>query len=139
MTRWRRLLAGSGRFPEDFFTSLLSEGMTLLEEDLRVTITYRGLRTARRRPAWRKVSTFGAIAVTEQRVVVWGARGKQIDVPFEDPRFKALQIRVDHPEHVLIAFDASAFDRSNPGRVELRLRSRRPEVIAHAVRAGALV
>jgi hypothetical protein len=135
MTRWHRLLLGVGRFPEDFYASLLAEGMSLLEEDLRVTITYRGHRTPRRRSSWRKVSTFGAIAVTEQRVVVWGARGKQIDVPFEDPRFKALEIGVEQPDNVLIAFDASAFDRSSSGRVELRLRSERPEVIAHAVRA----
>jgi hypothetical protein len=138
MTRWRRLLAGCGRFPEAFYAALLSEGVSLLEEDVRVTITYRGFRSPRRRSTWRRISTVGAIAVTEQRVVVWGARGKQIDVPFEDPRFKALHIGVEQPDHVLIAFDASAFDRSASGRVELRLRSARPEVVAHAVRAAAL-
>ena len=112
-----------GRFPDSFYELLNAEGIALLEEDVKIAITYR--RHGRKR------TMRGAIAVTERRLAVWGAPGKQIDVPFADPKFGALEFSAD--DGLLIAFDAAALDAKQSGRVEIRLRTADPARIVHAV------
>ncbi len=113
-----------GRFPESYYELLLAEGIALLEEDVKIAIAYG-------RPR-RRVAMRGAIAITERRLAVWGGPGKQIDVPFADPKFAALEISAD--DGLLIAFDAGALDATRSGRVEMRLRTADPERIAQTLR-----
>jgi hypothetical protein len=118
----RRLFLGSGRFPEDVRTTLVAEGPSVLEEGLAGSITYRHYRAPGTRSNWRKVGITGAIAVTDRRLVVWGGRDKQIDIPLGDERFAQLEISLDPPDRVLFACDAETFSDSRSGRVEIRLR-----------------
>jgi hypothetical protein len=115
-----------GRFPDSFYELLNAEGIALLEEDVKIAITYR--RHGRKR------TMRGAIAVTERRLAVWGAPGKQIDVPFADPKFAALEFSADLDDGLLIAFDASALDANQSGRVEMRLRVGDAERVAQTLR-----
>jgi hypothetical protein len=115
-----------GRFPESYYELLNAEGIALLEEDVRIAITYGRTR--------RRIAMRGAIAITERRLAVWGARGKQIDVPFADPKFNQLEIQADLDDGLLIAFDASALDEKQSGRVEMRLRVTDAERVAHTLR-----
>jgi hypothetical protein len=115
-----------GRFPETYYELLNAEGIALLEEDVRIAITYGRLR--------RRVAMRGAIAITERRLAVWGSRGKQIDVPFADPKYAQLEIQADLDDGLLIAFDASALDERQSGRVEMRLRIADAERIAQTLR-----
>jgi hypothetical protein len=62
----------SGKLPDPLRAELEAEGIVLLEEDLRGTITYRNYRAPGRRYGLRKARIAGAIAVTRQRVVAWG-------------------------------------------------------------------
>jgi hypothetical protein len=115
-----------GRFPESYYELLNAEGIELIEEDVRIAITY-----VRRR---RRIAMRGAIAVTERRLAVWSSRGKQIDVPFEDPKFAQLEIQADLDDGLLIAFDANALDEKQSGRVEMRLRVADAERVAQTMR-----
>jgi hypothetical protein len=115
-----------GRFPDSFYELLNAEGIALLQEDVKIAITYR--RHGRKR------TMRGAIAVTERRLAVWGAPGKQIDVPFADPKFAALEFSADLDDGLLIAFDASALDANQSGRVEMRLRVADAERVAQTLR-----
>jgi hypothetical protein len=115
-----------GRFPESYYELLNAEGIALLEEDVKIAITYGRLR--------RRISMRGAIAVTERRLAVWSTRGKQIDVPFADPKFAKLEISPDLDDSLLIAFDANALDEKQSGRVEMRLRIADAERIAQTLR-----
>ncbi len=124
-----------GRFPETYYELLNAEGIELLEEDLKVTITYRRYRSPTRYASYRKVTTKGAIAVTERRVAVWGGPGKQIDVPFADRKFQALEIQAS-PDGLVIAFDAGALDAQSSGRVDIKVRVAGPARFASALQAG---
>jgi len=115
-----------GRFPESFYELLNAEGIELLEEDVRIAITYGGHR--------RRVAMRGAIAITERRLAVWGTQGKQLDVPFADPKYAQLEIVADLDDGLTIAFDANALDERQSGRVEMRLRIADPERIAQTLR-----
>ena len=118
----RRLLFGDGRFPEDVRAGLESEGVVFLEEGLWGSITYRHYRAPRTRSALRKTGMVGAVAVTTQRIVVWGARHRQIDIPLSDPRLAAFDVAAERPDRIVFAFDAEAFSTERSGRIEVRLR-----------------
>jgi hypothetical protein len=109
-----RNLVRGGRFPESYYELLNAEGIALLEEDVKLAISYGRSR--------RRIAMRGAIAITERRLAVWGSRGRQIDVPFADPKFAALEVSADLDDGLLIAFDASALDDEQSGRVEMRLQ-----------------
>jgi hypothetical protein len=109
----------SGKLPDPLRAELEAEGVVLLEEGLRGTLTYRNYRAPGRRYGMRKVRIAGVIAVTRLRVVVWGA-GRQVDVPLGYP---GVEVARDGEEKVMVAFDASAFHTDRSGRVEVRLRT----------------
>jgi hypothetical protein len=109
----------SGKLPDPLRAELEAEGVVLLEEGLRGTLTYRNYRAPGRRYGMRKVRIAGVIAVTRLRVVVWGA-GRQVDVPLGYP---GVEVARDGEEKVMFAFDASAFHTDRSGRVEVRLRT----------------
>ncbi len=110
----------SGKLPEPLRAELEAEGIVLLEEDLRGTITYRNYRAPGRRYGLRKARIAGAIAVTRQRVVAWGMNGRQIDVPLGYP---GVRVARDGEEKVEFAFDATHVHADRAGRVEVRLRT----------------
>jgi hypothetical protein len=114
------------RFPESYYELLNAEGIALLEEDVRIAVTYGGSR--------RRIALRGAIAITERRLAVWSTRGKQLDVPFADPKYARLEIVADLDDGLLIAFDAEALDDTQSGRVEMRLRVSDAERVAHTLR-----
>ena len=82
-------------------------------------ILYRNYRAPGKRYGISKRRIVGAIAVTRQRVVVWGA-GRQVDVPLGYP---GVEIARDGEAKVMFAFEASAFHTDRSGRVEVRLRT----------------
>jgi hypothetical protein len=61
MNPLRRLLFGTGRLPEDVRRELNAEGILLVEEGLRGSITYRHDRAPRRRSTWEKQRAVVAI------------------------------------------------------------------------------
>jgi hypothetical protein len=70
----RRLLLGSGRFPEELGTALRAEGFEVLEEGLPGSVTFRDYRAPGKRYSLRKVAVNGSIALTARRIVVWYGR-----------------------------------------------------------------
>lgn len=118
----RRLLFGDGRFPGDVRAGLEAEGVLFLREGLGGSITYRHYRAPGSRSALRKIGIAGAVAVTRQRLVVWGARHRQIDIPLSDPRLAACEVSAERPDRVMFGLDAEAFSTERSGRIEVRLR-----------------
>jgi hypothetical protein len=117
----RRLFFGSGRLPKMVRGQIESEDVLLLEEGLLGSITYRRYRAPGKRARLKKVGIAGAVCVTDRRLLVWGARGKLIDVPFDDERFAAIEVAAEEPDRVLFAWENSVFHSKRSGRVEVRL------------------
>jgi hypothetical protein len=119
----RRLLPGSGKVPVQLRAELAAEGLVLLEEGLRGSITYRDYRAPDRTASLSKVAFNGAIALTATRLVVWGSGARQVDTPLEGPLRSALTVTLEPPETLCFAVEAAAFDARKSGTVEVRLRS----------------
>ena len=125
MNPLRRLLLGSGRLPVQVRALLAAEGVVLLDEALSGSITYRDYRAPGTYYSLRKVAVSGAIVVTNERLVVWAARGRIVDVPLRDPLRDALMIvpTGQPPDGLTFRFDASAFSPDRSGTVEVYFRT----------------
>ncbi len=121
MNPFKRLFFGSGRLPKMVRDQLAGEDVLLLAEGLTGTITFRKYRAPGKRSRLKKVGVAGAVCVTDGRLLVWGARGKLVDIPFGDERFASIEIEAGEPDEVLFAWEASLFHDNRSGRVEVRL------------------
>lgn len=118
---FRRLLCGSGRLPKMVRDQVAGGDVLLLEEGLGGSITYRNYKAPGKRARLKKVGIAGAVCVTDRRLLVWGARGKLVDVPRDDDRFAAIEVGTEGPDRVLFAWEAGLFHDNRSGRVEVRL------------------
>jgi hypothetical protein len=133
-----RLFLGAGRFPGDLRAELEAERIEQIEEELFGTITLRGYRAPRERSSVSKQAFRGAIAITRRRLVVWsGSRaakpwyGMQVNVGFEDPRYRSLEIAAEHRgERLLIATNLEEYSDDRSGRFEIRFRTPRATELA---------
>lgn len=135
MNPFKRLLFGSGRLPRMVRAQVAGEDVLLLEEGLTGTLTFRNYKAPGKRSKLRKVGIAGAVCVTDQRLLIWGARGKLVDVPRDDERFGAIEVSAEEPDKVLIAWEASLFHDNRSGRVEVRLHAVQAERVVELVRA----
>jgi hypothetical protein len=121
----RRLLIGSGRLPVQVRALLATEGVVLLDEGLSGSITYRHYHAPGTSFSFRKVAVSGAIVVTNDRLVVWAAKSRAIDVPLRDPIRAALTIipTGNPPDGLTFRYDAAAFSPDRKGTVEVHLRT----------------
>jgi hypothetical protein len=118
---FRRLLFGTGRLPRMVRDQVAGEDLLALEEGLGGSITYRHYKAPGKRARLKKVGISGAVCVTDKRLLVWGARGKLVDVPREDKRFAAIEVEAEAPDRILFAWEAGLFHDNRSGRVEVRL------------------
>jgi hypothetical protein len=100
------------------------------EEGLFGTITLRGYKAPHQRSSISKQAFVGAIAITRRRLVVWsGSRlanpwyGTQVNVGFDDPRYRKLEIAVERADRLLIGTQLEEFHSDRSGRFEIRLRT----------------
>lgn len=119
----RRLLMGSGEFPAELRASLDAEGIMALDQGLPGSITYRHYRAPGRYSSYQKQAVTGAIAVTGQRLVVWAARSKQIDVPLIHPSRALIDVHAVTADRIGFSYDAAKFSDTRSGSVEIRLRT----------------
>jgi hypothetical protein len=129
----RRLLIGSGRLPVQVRALLATEGMVLLDEGLSGSITYRDYRAPGTYSSFRKVAVSGAIVVTGERLVVWAAKGKAIDVGLRDPLRAAVAVipSGNPPDAMTFRYDAATFSPDRSGTVEIHFRTAAASAIIH--------
>jgi hypothetical protein len=116
-------LFGVGRMPAQWRATIESEGVVLMDEGVRGSVTYRDFRAPGKRSAWRKVVFSGAIALTKTRLLALHYANPAINIPLDDERFKQLRISVEGAETLLVAFDASLFHNDWSGTMEYRFHT----------------
>jgi hypothetical protein len=117
--------------PTSLRDSLAAEGLCMLAEGLSGTIRYRDYRArGQASPQRRRVAISGAIAMTNERLVVWDGRGRHMDLPLARPVRPTVTVSADRPDRVTFAYDARAFDRDCSGTIEIQLRTAQATLIA---------
>ncbi|MGP3969564.1 hypothetical protein [Streptomyces sp. 6N223] len=113
--------------PDELHAQLVAEGLLMLEERLRGSITYRRYREAGSNEwvRYRRNPIRGAIAVSSRRFLVWVGGGKHIDVPLAHPLRPAVEVRAAGEDGVCFAYTAETFRTDRTGEVEVVLRTPR--------------
>ena len=116
-------LFGVGSIPAPIAAALKGEGVLLLDEGLRGSVTYRGFRAPGKIFAYKRKGYVGSIILTEVRLLGLGYSSTIINVPLTDQRLRRIQLSVEGNDLLLVAFDAALFHDDWSGSVEYRFRT----------------
>ena len=117
-------LFGVGKIPERLRSQLQSEGIILLDEAVKGSVTYRDFRRPGKRDGWRRQWYIASIALTKVRLLALWNTNPIINVPLTDERIRAMRYSLEKDGAVLcIAFDAGLFHDDWSGTIEYRFRT----------------
>jgi hypothetical protein len=116
-------LFGLGKMPQQFLTTLNSEGLLLLDEGIKGSLTYRDFRAPGKRSGWQRVWFSSCVAITNGRLFALHNSNPAINVPFSDERIRKMQFSIEGDETLLVAFDAGLFHSDWSGSLEYRFRT----------------
>ncbi len=120
MLKYFLSLFGSGRLPADGYRQIEPDRDPYIVESVVVSVTYRNFRSPRRYSSWRRKWFLGSLAVSKHGVVGYRFRSRLVNVPFDDPRIREIHWSVEQPDCLLLAFDASLFQPTWSGELEIR-------------------
>jgi hypothetical protein len=112
-----------GKIPVPIAAALKDEGVLLLDEGLRGSVTYRGFRAPGKRFSYKRKGYVGSIILTEVRLLGLGYSSTIIDVPLTDQRLRRMQFSVEGSDVLLVTFDAALFHDDWSGSIEYRFRT----------------
>lgn len=106
--------------PKKVLPALEAEGIVLLDEGLRGSITLRNYRAPGRVHSYKSSLFAGSLVITEMRFAGFAFSKALIDIPLHDDRLRALEVSAPNDGLLSIGFDASVFDLQRSGTVECR-------------------
>jgi len=113
-------LFGLGKLPKVMAPTLRGEGIVLLDEGVRGSVTLRKFRAPGRIHSYRKSAFAGSIVITELRFAAFALWRPLINVPLDDERLELLELSVPREGLLCVKFDAGAFLDDWKGSVECR-------------------
>lgn len=120
--------------PGPLLTRLRGEGVLLLEEGVRGSVTYRDFRAPGRYSRWKRQWYTSSIALTRTRLVALRHSSPIINVPLRDERIRQLRLSLEGGQTLLVAFDAAVFHDDWSGTIEYRFRTPQAQLLIDAVR-----
>jgi hypothetical protein len=116
------LFGAKQRIPQPVRSVLEQNGILLLEEDLGGSVTYRDFRAPGRYSSYKLQPMSWALALSSRGLLLWHGRSPFIDIAWTEPRIAALHARVDEKGQLAITWDASTFQPSWSGSIEVHVR-----------------
>ncbi len=122
-----------GSLPDGRRVGYEREGVVLVAEGVRVTVTYRNYRAPGKRFAWRRTTGSGSVVLTRERLVVHSYRWPILDVELDDPQFGLLAISSPTANTLRIEFEAGSFDPKRSGSVAIGIRTALASALRNAL------
>jgi len=119
----RAWFANIGKLPAALMVELQSEGIILMNEKLRGTITYRDFHAPGKRFLYKKSAFTSTIVVTQTRLFATSFSKPAINVPFTDERIRLMQFSVADGPKLCVFFDAPLFHPDWSGKLEFRFKT----------------
>jgi hypothetical protein len=116
-------LFGLGKIPAPLMSELKSEGIVLIDEGVKGSVTYRNFSAPGRRSNWRRQWVTASIVLTNQRLVGLTYSSLAINVPLADDRIHAMNIHQEKGGALCVAFDVSLFHADWSGTIEYRFKT----------------
>jgi hypothetical protein len=128
-------LFGFGKIPAPLLAQLKSEGILLLDEGIRGSVTYRQFRAPGKYFRWKRQWYTASIALTKERVLALRHSRPIVNVPVADQRIRELRFLHEDRSTLLVAFDASLFHEDWSGAIEYRFRTPQAQDFVDVLRA----
>ena len=119
----RAWFANIGKMPAALMAELQNEGIILMNDKLRGTITYRDFHAPGKRFLYKKSAFTSTIVVTKTRLLATSYGNKAINVPFKDERIRSMKFSVEDGPKLCVFFDASLFHPDWSGKLEFRFKT----------------
>ena len=116
-------LFGAGKISAPLMSELKSEGIVLIDEGVKGSVTYRNFRAPGKASSWRRQGFPASIALTKLRLVALAFSNFAINVPLSDERLRAMHCSVEANGALCVAFDASLFHDDWSGTIEYRFKT----------------
>lgn len=127
-------LFGVGKLPEPLATQLNGEGIQLLDEGIKGSVTFLDFRSPQRYSNWKRQWYTAAIALTKLRLVALRNSQTIINVPLADERIRSMQFSLEKSDTLLVAFDASLFHSDWSGKIKYRFRTEQAQLFIDKLR-----
>ena len=116
-------LFGLGKIPAPLMSELKSEGIVLIDEGVKGSVTYRNFSSPGRRSNWKRQWVTASIVLTKRRLVALTFSGIAINVPLADDRIRAMNFTLENDGALSVAFDASLFHSDWSGTIEYSFKT----------------
>ena len=127
-------LFGVGKMPAQLAATLKSEGIILLDEGIKGSVTYLNFRAPGRHADWRRQWFTASIAITETRLLALQYSNTAINVPLTDERLRKMQFSVEEDGTLLISFDPALFHTDWSGTLEYRFKTEQAQAFLDKLR-----
>lgn len=114
---------GFGKISESFMSQLQSEGILLLDEGVKGSVTYINFHRPGKSSGWERRGMIASIAVTKTRFLALNSSIPVINVTLTDKRLSLMRFLQEDAETLYVAFDANLFQSDWSGKVEYRFRT----------------
>src|SRR3954469_18787702 len=131
-------LFGVGKMPAQLAATLKSEGVILLDEGIKGSVTYLNFHAPGRHSDWRRVWFTASIALTQARLVGVQDSNTSINVPLTDERLRKMQFSVEEDGTLLVSFDPALFHTDWSGTMEYRFKTEQAQLFLNQLRAHAV-
>ena len=113
-------LFGFGKIPKALMPTLEDEGIVLLDEGVRGSVTFKNFRAPGKRYYRRRTWFTGSLVITGKRFAAFIHSKPIINVPLADPRIEELHCSLEDGGTLRVAFEAGAFHEGWSGSIECR-------------------
>ena len=127
---------GAGAIPTPMRPILESEGIVLLDEGIRGSVTLRRYRAPGRRHGWHRSWFSGSIVMTRIRLAAFQWKTPLINMPLDD-HLDRLDLSIEDDDTLRIAFEASDFADDRSGQVVARFQTEQARSFVARIRSTA--
>lgn len=100
-----------------------SEGIVLINENIRGTITYRDFHAPGKRFLYKRSAFASALVITKTRLLAKSYANKAINIPFADERIRSMKFTIEDGPKFCTFFEASLFHPDWSGHLEFRFKT----------------
>lgn len=116
-------LFGFGKIPAVYLLPLQAEGVVLLDEGVKGSVTYLDFHRPGKSSGWERRWFVASVVLTKTRWVALNAGSPIINVPLTDERIQRMRCSLEDAETLCVAFDAGLFQPDWSGTIEYRFHT----------------
>jgi len=116
-------LFGFGKISKKLMGRLENEGIVLVDEGLKGSVTFKDFRAPGKYRSWKRYWHTCIISLTSKNLIGASMSGYCFDVSLTDKRIKEMNFETDKDGTLVVAFDAGLFRNDWSGKLEYRFKT----------------